>query len=277
MLESANDAAVTLAEGVSGIARGVRARDEPARGRARAAATRATRTRSASTTRTTTRARATSPRWRGGCSRSASSRGSWICPMATLKSGARPRMVDNRNLLVQRYPFVSGVKTGHTLGAGYVLVGSGAAGRRARDQRRCSARPARRRATRTRSRSCAAGSSSSSACACFGAASRSREIDVNYRDEDAEVGAATAGDARACGAASTLRPSGRPGGARGADRQGRARGLGGGRARRATVRRVPLVTLDEVRGRQLPHARCVAHPWTPLLIVAMRARHLFAS
>ena len=28
----------------------------------------------------------------------------------------------------ERYPFVSGVKTGHTLGAGYVLVGSGAAG-----------------------------------------------------------------------------------------------------------------------------------------------------
>jgi len=49
-------------------------------------------------------------------------------PMATLQSGARTRTIDSRNLLVQRYPFVSGVKTGHTLGAGYVLVGSGAAG-----------------------------------------------------------------------------------------------------------------------------------------------------
>ena len=46
--------------------------------------------------------------------------------MATLKSGARTRVIDNRNALVQRYPFVNGVKTGHTLSAGYVLVGSGA-------------------------------------------------------------------------------------------------------------------------------------------------------
>ncbi|HYH57975.1 MAG TPA: D-alanyl-D-alanine carboxypeptidase family protein [Thermoleophilaceae bacterium] len=49
-------------------------------------------------------------------------------PRATLESGARTRVIDNRNGLVARYPFVSGVKTGHTLGAGYVLVGSGEAG-----------------------------------------------------------------------------------------------------------------------------------------------------
>jgi D-alanyl-D-alanine carboxypeptidase (penicillin-binding protein 5/6) len=49
-------------------------------------------------------------------------------PEATLTTGARTRVIDNRNVLVQRYPFVSGVKTGHTLGAGYVLVGSGEAG-----------------------------------------------------------------------------------------------------------------------------------------------------
>ena len=49
-------------------------------------------------------------------------------PRATLRSGARTRVIDNRNVLVQRYPFVSGVKTGHTMGAGYVLVGAGAAG-----------------------------------------------------------------------------------------------------------------------------------------------------
>jgi D-alanyl-D-alanine carboxypeptidase (penicillin-binding protein 5/6) len=45
-------------------------------------------------------------------------------PQATLRSGTRPRVVVNRNQLVLGYPFVSGVKTGHTLDAGYVLVGS---------------------------------------------------------------------------------------------------------------------------------------------------------
>jgi len=49
-------------------------------------------------------------------------------PRATLTTGARTRTIDNRNELVQRHPFVSGVKTGHTQGAGYVLVGSGTAG-----------------------------------------------------------------------------------------------------------------------------------------------------
>jgi D-alanyl-D-alanine carboxypeptidase (penicillin-binding protein 5/6) len=45
-------------------------------------------------------------------------------PRATLHSGDEPRTVVNRNDLVARYPFVDGVKTGHTLSAGYVLVGS---------------------------------------------------------------------------------------------------------------------------------------------------------
>jgi D-alanyl-D-alanine carboxypeptidase (penicillin-binding protein 5/6) len=45
-------------------------------------------------------------------------------PRATLHSGAQERVVTNRNTLVGRYEFVDGVKTGHTLGAGYVLVGS---------------------------------------------------------------------------------------------------------------------------------------------------------
>ena len=45
-------------------------------------------------------------------------------PEAELESGARPRTIDNRNTLVASHPFVSGVKTGHTLGAGYVLIGS---------------------------------------------------------------------------------------------------------------------------------------------------------
>jgi serine-type D-Ala-D-Ala carboxypeptidase (penicillin-binding protein 5/6) len=45
-------------------------------------------------------------------------------PSVTLKSGAYPRTFANRNDLVRRYGFVNGVKTGHTMGAGYVLVGS---------------------------------------------------------------------------------------------------------------------------------------------------------
>jgi D-alanyl-D-alanine carboxypeptidase (penicillin-binding protein 5/6) len=53
-------------------------------------------------------------------------------PSAALTSGARPRVVSNRNDLIPRYPFVDGVKTGYTSEAGYVLVGAatGAAGGR---------------------------------------------------------------------------------------------------------------------------------------------------
>lgn len=46
-------------------------------------------------------------------------------PRATLRSGNQVREVTNRNDLVGRYPWIDGVKTGHTLGAGYVLVASG--------------------------------------------------------------------------------------------------------------------------------------------------------
>lgn len=45
-------------------------------------------------------------------------------PTATLTSGARPRTVANRNDLIARVPAVDGVKTGYTSQAGYVLVGS---------------------------------------------------------------------------------------------------------------------------------------------------------
>ena len=45
-------------------------------------------------------------------------------PSGTLKTGDHPRTFRNRNRLVGRYPWVNGVKTGHTRGAGYVLVGS---------------------------------------------------------------------------------------------------------------------------------------------------------
>ena len=45
-------------------------------------------------------------------------------PEAELESGARPRVFDNRNDLIAAYPWVSGVKTGYTANAGNVLVGS---------------------------------------------------------------------------------------------------------------------------------------------------------
>ena len=45
-------------------------------------------------------------------------------PSAVLRTGP-VRDVVNRNDLVGRYPWINGVKTGHTSGAGYVLVASG--------------------------------------------------------------------------------------------------------------------------------------------------------
>ena len=45
-------------------------------------------------------------------------------PVAELDSGSMPRVIDNRNTLVATTPWVTGVKTGHTTNAGYVLVGS---------------------------------------------------------------------------------------------------------------------------------------------------------
>jgi serine-type D-Ala-D-Ala carboxypeptidase (penicillin-binding protein 5/6) len=43
----------------------------------------------------------------------------------TLETGVRPRTFRNRNTLVRDVGWVNGVKTGRTIGAGYVLVGSG--------------------------------------------------------------------------------------------------------------------------------------------------------
>ena len=43
---------------------------------------------------------------------------------AVLRSGNRPRQIDSRNTLLGKDPTVDGVKTGHTIGAGYVLIGS---------------------------------------------------------------------------------------------------------------------------------------------------------
>lgn len=49
-------------------------------------------------------------------------------PRATLRSGSRTRTVLNRNTLVREVPVVDGVKTGRTEQAGYVLVGSATRG-----------------------------------------------------------------------------------------------------------------------------------------------------
>jgi serine-type D-Ala-D-Ala carboxypeptidase (penicillin-binding protein 5/6) len=49
-------------------------------------------------------------------------------PRAMLQSGSHERTILNRNTLVRSVPEVNGVKTGHTLDAGYVLVGSASKG-----------------------------------------------------------------------------------------------------------------------------------------------------
>jgi len=46
-------------------------------------------------------------------------------PETVIQSGAHPRDLVNRNVLVRTVPFVNGVKTGYTLDAGNVLVASG--------------------------------------------------------------------------------------------------------------------------------------------------------
>jgi serine-type D-Ala-D-Ala carboxypeptidase (penicillin-binding protein 5/6) len=46
-------------------------------------------------------------------------------PRTTLQTGAQPRTIVNRNRLVLEVPWIDGVKTGYTLDAGNVLIGSG--------------------------------------------------------------------------------------------------------------------------------------------------------
>ena len=123
LLESANDAAVTLAEGVSG-ARQAFVRDMNARARELGL----TGTSYANPiglddpdNYSTARDLAALARRLMRDRRFASI---VDMPVANLESGARPRAVDNRNDLVGQYDFVEGVKTGHTGTAGYVLVGA---------------------------------------------------------------------------------------------------------------------------------------------------------
>lgn len=124
LVESANDAAVTLAEGVSGSRRAfVRAMNR------RAAQLELDDTRYAnpigldepgnySSARDLVRLAAilrTNEFFRNTVDR----------PTVNLTSGNRPRTFDNRNTLIESYGWVNGVKSGHTRRAGYVLVGSG--------------------------------------------------------------------------------------------------------------------------------------------------------
>ncbi len=123
LLESANDAAVTLAEGVSGSSE---AFVEDMNARARELGLRNTsfanpiglddpdNYSSARDLATLARELLRNARFSGIVDR----------PRASLATGSRRRVLENRNGLVRRYPFVDGVKTGHTSSAGYVLVGS---------------------------------------------------------------------------------------------------------------------------------------------------------
>jgi D-alanyl-D-alanine carboxypeptidase (penicillin-binding protein 5/6) len=124
LLPSANDAAVTLAEGVSGsVPKFVREMNRAA------AALGLAQTRyenpigldSASNYSTAGDLAALTLRLR----KDPVFRRIVATPSAVLRTGNRTREVGNRNVLVQRVPWVNGVKTGHTLDAGYVLVGSG--------------------------------------------------------------------------------------------------------------------------------------------------------
>jgi serine-type D-Ala-D-Ala carboxypeptidase (penicillin-binding protein 5/6) len=123
LLASANDAAVTLAEGASGsVARFVREMNTAA------AALGLTRTRyenpigldSATNYSSAGDLAALTLRLR----REPSFRRIVDTEHALLKTGDRTREVDNRNALLLKYPWVTGVKTGHTLEAGDVLVAS---------------------------------------------------------------------------------------------------------------------------------------------------------
>jgi D-alanyl-D-alanine carboxypeptidase (penicillin-binding protein 5/6) len=124
LVESANDAAVTLAEGVSGSRRAfVRAMNR------RAQQLKLTNTHYANPIGLDERgnyssardlvhlavALRTNPFFRTTTDR----------PSVRLTSGNRPRAFVNRNTLVRTTGWVNGVKSGHTSQAGYVLVGSG--------------------------------------------------------------------------------------------------------------------------------------------------------
>jgi D-alanyl-D-alanine carboxypeptidase (penicillin-binding protein 5/6) len=187
-------------------------------------------------------------------------------PMATLQSGARTRTIDNRNLLVQRYPFVSGVKTGHTLGAGYVLVGSGAAG------------GGRVITVTLGAPSESARDADTLALLQWGLEQFRRErvlragrplaeLDVNYRDEDAPVGAARAVTLVLRNGEKATTVLDAPDELDGPLAEGERVGWVEVKREGETVRRVPLVTLAEVEGASF--VRKAMRTLGTLLIVAI--------
>ena len=127
LLESANDASVTLAERIAGSRA---AFVERMNSRARELRLRSTRY--ANPVGLDDRANYSSARDLAALARrlmgDARFRRIVDRPTAELRSGARPRTVSNRNRLVAAHPFVTGVKTGHTIRARYVLVGSASGG-----------------------------------------------------------------------------------------------------------------------------------------------------
>ena len=118
-------------------------------------------------------------------------------PSATLKSGSRRRSILNRNLLVRRHPFVDGVKTGHTARRGLRARRVRLARRRAGDLAWCSASRARARATATRSRCFAGGSTSTAAsrrcgrARCWRARRSSTRATTRSRSSSPRAGALT--------------------------------------------------------------------------------------
>jgi D-alanyl-D-alanine carboxypeptidase (penicillin-binding protein 5/6) len=124
LAESANDAAVTLAQGVSG-SRGAFVRDM----NRRAQELKLSRTHYANPIGLDEAGNHSTARDLAHLAivlrTHAFARRTVDSPSVTLRSGARTRTFRNRNDLVLRRPWVNGVKTGHTRDAGYVLVGSG--------------------------------------------------------------------------------------------------------------------------------------------------------
>ena len=191
-------------------------------------------------------------------------------PSATLTSGARTRTIDNRNRLVQGYPFVSGVKTGHTQGAGYVLVGAGEAG-------------GGRVITVTMGAPSEAARDADTLALLRWGLEQFRKvrvvkprrvldrIDVRWRDEEAEVGAGRGVTLvlREGEKASTVVDA--PDKLEGPLDAGERVGVVEVRRNGRTVRRVPLVTLAEVEGaswvRKL--TRDTGGPLTALLVLGI--------
>lgn len=187
-------------------------------------------------------------------------------PMATLQSGARVRTIDNRNVLVQRYPFVNGVKTGHTLGAGYVLVGSGSAG------------GARVITVTLGAPSEAARDADTLALLRWGLEQFHRvrvlrprkplaEVDVNYRDEDAALGAGRQVTLVLRRGEQTETVLDAPNELDGPLPKGERVGWVEVQREGETVRRVPLVTLGKVEGASF--FRKVVRTLGTILIVAI--------